>query len=70
MILLDYVVQILDLQDLDQPEPTVQDQQAVHVLQPGEICATLVDDHSVRETIASDCAREKCGFGCLISMLQ
>ncbi len=64
MILLDYVVQILDLQDLDQQEPTVQDQQ------PREICAALVDDHSVRETIASNCAREKCGCGCLITMLR
>ena len=32
VLLLDYVVQILDLQHFDQPNPTVQQQQAIHVL--------------------------------------
>ena len=32
VLLVDYVVQILDLQHFDHPKPTVQQQQAIHVL--------------------------------------
>ena len=31
VILLDYVVKVFNLQDFDQPEPLVQNQQAIHV---------------------------------------
>jgi len=44
MILLNHVVEILNLRDVDQPEPYLQQQQPLHVLQACEVRATLVDD--------------------------
>lgn len=38
-VLFDCVVQIFDLQDFDQPEPTVQNQQTIYVLQSGQVHA-------------------------------
>jgi hypothetical protein len=69
MIMLDYVVQILDMQDLDQPEPTVQDQQAVLVLQPRQIGPALVDDNPIRHAIGANRSLEKSPSGCFVATL-
>jgi hypothetical protein len=64
MVLLDDVVEILDLENIDQPEPTVEHQQPVHVLQSSKIGAALVDDHFLRPAIIDNGADEE-GASCI-----
>ncbi|MGZ2408338.1 hypothetical protein U8P68_25220 (plasmid) [Rhizobium ruizarguesonis] len=48
MVLLNRVVEVFDLPDLDQPEPSIQQQQQpVDVLQSCQVRAALVDDDGV-----------------------
>jgi hypothetical protein len=56
VVLLNDVGQIFDLQDFDQLVPPVQNQQAIHVQWPGEICTTFIDDHLVGEAVVPNCA--------------
>lgn len=65
-VLLYDVIQILDLEDFDQPEPTVQNQQDIHIPQSGEICPAFVDYHPVGEAVVPDCTAEECGCRRLI----
>lgn len=59
VVLLDGVVQILDLTDFDQPEPTFQEKQPVQVLESDEIGSALVDHDLVGPAIVPDCARKE-----------
>ena len=69
MILLNYVVEIFDLQHFDQPEPSIQIQQTIHVLYPGEIVADFVYHNSVGNAVVADYAGEESGRRCFIPVL-
>ena len=69
MILLDYVVKVFDLQDFRQPEPPVQNQQPIHVVQYGEMCSAFIHHKSVGEDVVTYCTGEEGGGHCSIPML-
>ncbi len=58
MVPLDDVVEMLDLENIDQPESAMELQQPVHVLQPCQVGAALVDDHVLRPAIIGNGAGE------------
>ena len=68
--LLHNVVEVFDLQNLDQPEPATQDQQDVHVLEAGQVCAALVDHYLVRPAIAMGRSGEEHGCRSLVAALR
>ena len=62
MILLNHIVEIFDVQDLDQPKPSMLQQQPVGVLQSREARAAIVDDDLLGPTTVLDRAdKERAG---------
>lgn len=59
MILLDNVIKIFDLENVDQPEPSVQNESEIDIVQPGKIGTAFIDDDFVGEPIVADCAFKK-----------
>ena len=52
--LLNQIMNIFDLQDLDQPTPTLYHQRAIHVEQSCRVGSTFVDDNLVRPTVTGN----------------
>lgn len=70
MVMLNDVVEVFDLDNLDQPEPAVEQQQPVHMLQSGKVGAALVYDNFLRPAIIAY-SESKEGTGCsLVTMLR
>lgn len=70
VILLNHVVEVFNLQGLDQPEPSMQQQQPVDVLQSCQVRTTLVDDDLFGPTIVLDRAGEEGAGRSLITVLR
>ena len=70
MVLLNHVVEVFDLANLDQPEPSLQKQLPVDALQSCQVHATLVDDDLFGPTIVLDYASEEAVGGRRIAVLE
>ena len=70
MVLLNRVVEVFDLPDLDQPEPSIQEQhQPCDVLQSCQVRAALVDDDLFGPAIVLNRAGEESAGRGLIAVL-